>query len=260
MKNIRSVVITGGYDDNPSKFITQLEPTKVNENTEVALTSIFHGEVFNVSEENNKLYIANIDIMDELRLYNAFDNGDTAKSIFKKHRHHLQRISIPSGYYPTSLALCMKIEELIVSTLNIPKRSFIVTIDKHREMVQIRMDGVYIENREDGPWGMLGHQGDLFNVHEIPNIVFQNEQIPGFLYMDIVENSYINGKLSRNLAVAPIKMSNVWNYYEFSNPRFTSINVQEFTKILVELRDVKGKHIAFNPAFKPILTLCIRST
>ena len=263
MINIKSIVITGGYEGNPSKFVTQLEPTKVSENTEIAVSSIFHGEVFNMREGNNKLHVARIDIDDEIHMANPLGVGDTneiAKRVFSKYRHLLQTVTIPPGYYPSSFVLCLKIEEIIVDTLNIPKRSFTVTIDKHRGILQIRMTGVYIENREDSPWGMLRVQGDLFHVHELPNLVYENEQIPGFLYMDIVENSYINGKLSRNLTVAPLKMSSVWNYYEFTNPRFTSINVHEFSKILVELRDVTGEYVPFNPAYKTILTLCIRSS
>ena len=42
MENIRKIVIIGGQDGNPSRFISQVEPVKLTEDCEMALTALYH--------------------------------------------------------------------------------------------------------------------------------------------------------------------------------------------------------------------------
>ena len=110
------------------------------------------------------------------------------------------------------------------------------------------------------PWDLIG----LGSYNIIPqnktiairNVVFSNRIEPAFLY--IVENSYINGKLSRNLATIPLSLQSGWNFYEFKYPVYIPIDVKEFSKIKLELRDMNGKLIQFDPSFKTILNLHIK--
>ena len=52
MESPRTIIVVGGENGNQSKLHTQLEPIKLEQNIGIAVTSIFHGEVFNINEEN----------------------------------------------------------------------------------------------------------------------------------------------------------------------------------------------------------------
>ena len=59
---------------------------------------------------------------------------------------------------------------------------------------------------------------------KVRNIDYSKTIQPTFLYCNIVENSYINGKLSRNLSTIPLSMKAGLNFYEFSNPAYVPID------------------------------------
>ena len=80
------------------------------------------------------------------------------------------------------------------------------------------------------------------------------------MYINIIENSYINGKLSRIASVIPLKSNPGWSFFQQAHPSFVSINVKEFSSILIELRDISGEFLEFNPSFKTIVTLKVRSS
>ena len=47
------------------------------------------------------------------------------------------------------------------------------------------------------------------------------------------------------------------NFYEFSNPAYVPIDVKEFSKIIIQLRDMDGKTIQFDPDYRTIINLHI---
>ena len=112
------------------------------------------------------------------------------------------------------------------------------------------------------PWSLIGlgsHSSIRKNkTLQVRNVIFSKSIEPAFLYSNIVENSYINGKLSRNLATIPLSLRSGWNFYEFKYPVYIPIDVKEFSKILLELRDMNGKLIQFDPSFRTILNLHIK--
>ena len=93
---------------------------------------------------------------------------------------------------------------------------------------------------------------------KVRNIDYSKTIQPTFLYCNIVENSYINGKLSRNLSTIPLSMKAGLNFYEFSNPAYVPIDVKEFSKIIIQLRDMDGKTIQFDPDYRTIINLHIK--
>ena len=93
---------------------------------------------------------------------------------------------------------------------------------------------------------------------KVRNIDYSKTIQPTFLYCNIVENSYINGKLSRNLSTIPLSMKAGLNCYEFSNPAYVPIDVKEFSKIIIQLRDMDGKTIQFDPDYRTIINLHIK--
>ena len=55
MNDPRNIVIVGGENGEQGKLETNPEPVKLSQRMEIAVTSIFHGEVFNISEKNNQV-------------------------------------------------------------------------------------------------------------------------------------------------------------------------------------------------------------
>ena len=50
-----------------------------------------------------------------------------------------------------------------------------------------------------------------------------------------------------------------WSHHEFTYPNFVSIEVQEFSKIILEIRDMNGDYVKFDPRFKTIITLSLKT-
>ena len=249
MNNIHNIIAVGGHENNQSRFFTQIKPVKLEEDAEIALTSIFHGQIFNITNGNNKIYFHKThDELSGLRV------GPIAQQQLK--------VGIPPGFYPSSYAICLAIEEKIVELLQSSRRNtpIAVTYDKHRHIIQMRLNSIYIKNTSDSPWKLLGVKNDLASTHQLNNILFNDQQIPVFVYMNIIENSYINGKLSRIASVLPLKSNPGWSFFQQAHPSFVSINIKEFSNILIELRDINGEFLEFSPSFKTIITLKIRSS
>ena len=64
-------------------------------------------------------------------------------------------------------------------------------------------------SNDETPWSILGNSHDILEDGEeyrFKNIQFSKTIKPAFMYCNIVENSYIYGKLSRNLSTIPLSM------------------------------------------------------
>ena len=126
----------------------------------------------------------------------------------------------------------------------------------------ISLNNIYlvIKDVKDTPWGLLRVYEDKFaNTFMVDDEAFDSADNPAFIYASIIENSYINGKLSRNLGIVPIRYTSNWSLYEPTDPNYVPINVKEFSKILIEIRDMNGEYIKFNPKFKTVLNLKIKA-
>lgn len=238
MTTPNTIVIVGGEKNNQAKLQTQLKPIRLNEQVGLAVSSIYHGEVFNVNNENNSIEI-------------YVQGGKKAKIL-----------SIPVGYYPSTAAILRQIEASVSLMVwnESEKPVFDVTQRREELFVVMKNMAVSIEGEKNSLWRLIGvtEVSAVFLRFKVQNVIFENNVIPAFLYVNIVENSYINGKLSRVLDVIPISMKANWSFHEFSKANFVPIDVKEFSKITLEVRDMNGDYVAFNPAFKTIVTLHIK--
>ena len=107
--------------------------------------------------------------------------------------------------------------------------------------------------------------GDIIFLDIQPNklIEIENQDIlsnivPALLYVNIVENSYINGKLSRNLALVPLSLKGGCSFYEFNHPNYVPIVVKDFSNILLELRTLEGHYVPFNSSCNTVITLDLK--
>ena len=58
MDDPNTIVIVGGKDGNEAKLETRLNPTRLDSNKGIALTSIYHGEILNIHDDNNTVHFS----------------------------------------------------------------------------------------------------------------------------------------------------------------------------------------------------------
>ena len=238
-KTPNTIVIVGGESNNQAKLTTQLEPVKVSDNVGLAITSIFHGAVYNINESNNMV------------------------SFYAAGKAVLYTSKIPIGHYSSSFAVLKSISDVLerrdyldISSMSKPRLDVTLRGDNSLS-VSIEHMGLAINDKQNSPWKMLGVDSifESASNFNIKNVNFDLNLEPGFLYANIVEDSWINGRRSRVLDMVPISMKAHWSYYEFSSPNFVPIDVKEFSKIHLELRNMDGEYVPFDPSFKTIITL-----
>ena len=265
MESVRNIVIVGGKDGNPSRFTTQIEPVKLVKDCEMAITSLYHGDVFNIDNTNNKVYFYvtsdrqphSLEMIKVIRGKSESNIPSSMRTLTPV----LRMVTIPEGNYSSSLTLCWVISNVMKEELKVSKKRDAMnpTIDKQYNVINIDLTNLYfaIEGNGDTPWTLMGVHEDQYERFVIENKNLHCCDFPVIAYANIIENSYINGKLSRNLGIVPIKNGPQWSY-EPAHPNYLPINVKEFSKISIELRNIKGQYIKFNPMFNNIMTLSIR--
>ena len=246
MDQPRNVIIVGGVDGEQGKLQTYLEPVKLSDNIGLAVTSIFHGEVFNISSSYNKVHFTTP---------TQEGSGYTAKN---------WTVEIPVGHYLSTFLILNAIheeiekDELGISNIS-SKPHFEVILTKGGTISVIDKNIVIDFTHNDTPWKVIGIESSKDFKKSIKNINYSQNLSPAFLYVNIIENSYINGHLSRILSMVPISMKSNWSYYEFAFPNYVPIDVKEFSKIDIEIKDFNGKLVEFNPEYKTIITLSLQA-
>ena len=268
MNSIRNVVIVGGENGNTSRFTTQIGPIKLDDDYEMAITSLCHGEVFNIHSGNNKVYFyltASETGLESVKRSRGLAESPSVYEIPDDVDRYslpsLRQITVPEGSYESTIKLCWTISNLISDQLGVKKRNAMnATVDKQYNIVNVELENLYlvIKGKKDTPWAIMDVHEDQYERFTITNQDFHCSSFPVFVYANIIENSYINGRLTRNLGIVPVTNAPQWSFYESSNPNYVPINIKEFTNILIELRDINGQYIKFNPSFKTAITLTIK--
>eukprot|EP00116_Pleurobrachia_bachei_P008627 sb/3468889/ len=82
---------------------------------------------------------------------------------------------------------------------------------------------------------------------------------PGFIYCNLIENSYLNGHRSKLLQVIPFDFGeDAYSLDELLHPNYTPIQVNQFSYLEFTIRDLKGELIKFSSYHDIVLTLHIR--
>ena len=266
---IRNIVVVSGKNDNPAILQTRIDPVRLPHGVTIALTSIAYGEILNIHNKNNKIYFTftgTSDLVPVLLPTTSTTSGRGRNKKLKKIVTNV-KVQIPSGTYRTTrsivrsiiTAINEKIKEIFPGqgtrhSLNISGMEISPTFAINLQNIAIHV------NRSDSPWDIIGVTEDIIQKSQnLENIDLSVEMKPSFLYASIVENSYINDQKSRNLAVIPLTTSIGYTFYEFKSPVYVPIEVREFSSILLELRDLDGKFVKFNPKSKTVLTLNMKS-
>ena len=119
---------------------------------------------------------------------------------------------------------------------------------------------IQVIGMNESPWNMVAVYEDILPGPGVQTVdkTFDKCIQPAFLYGSIVENSYINGNLSRNLGVIPLNRNSGWSFHEFSYPNYVPIDIKEFSNIILELRNMEGKYVTFAPKYKAVISLSIK--
>ena len=312
MDHPHNFVVVGDNTKNPAKFSTQFQPIKLNQNVGMAINSIFHGSIHNITSENQHVVYETVILKIPTEpgiILKSREDGSIAKIVERVS----ESFKLDVGNYSSTLSILKVIagwfesqfpddddserrggrtrgggrprsdlgdqdgDELWEDTGDYVDRS--VRRIKPDNPLRLEVDGSSLDDWSEGfikitpkhmsllvdkttPWDLIGLGS--YNIIpqnktiQIRNVIFSNTIEPAFLYSNIVENSYINGKLSRNLSTIPLSLQSGWNFYEFKYPVYIPIDVKEFSKIKLELRDMNGKLIQFDPSFKTILNLHIK--
>ena len=266
MSEIQNIVVIGGEKGNPAQFNTRIEPLKLDRAMGMAIMSIYHGEIFNIHDGNNKIHYIIED--DGSFSISPYQNGETDDAAILTGAS--KTFTIPTGRYPSVYSLLKTVADAVQDISN--SRSRVTRVVKRSSQLQINLNrdgnitmqavGIWIKvlDTDDCPWGMLGVCTDIIPGAdiEIINNTFAGNVEPAFLYVSVVDNSYINGRLSRNLGVIPLSNGPGWFFHEFNHPNYVPIAIKEFSNIALELRGMDGKYVRFDPKFKTVLCLSVR--
>ena len=270
METPHTIVVVGEKDGNQANLHTQLEPVRLEEEIGIAVTSIYHGEVFNIHEGNNKIHYHCPDVSKESieRFKESSNFTDDQLQILEFYRFpQRDRVcEIPVGYYPSVISILGEIERAFEKEVRIYNH-FNLPVGPPEFSCKLKGNGFiecYSKNisiivgKSDSPWSLLKIFSNFLwdgEIQRVMNHEFAKDLEPAFMYVNIVENSYINGKLSRVLSVIPIRMKADWSHHEFTDLNFVPINVREFSKITISIKDMNGNDVKFNPKFSTIITL-----
>ena len=258
MEYTHTIVVIDGKETNPAKLHTRLEPIRLDKDTSMAITSISHGEIYNVYSGNNKIYLNSVS---EIAMHPGTTDGSDA---YTKNETSQIMLEIPIGRYSTSSMLLKAIDSVIKERF--PRRDDDIGLEivsnPRNAPVKVTPSNIlmYVAKKLDSPWNLLGINKDMKpnKLIEIENKDLLSNILPAFLYVNIVENSYINGELSRNLALVPLSLKGGCSFYEFNHPNYVPIVVKNFSDILLELRTMDGHYVPFNSNCKTIITLSLK--
>ena len=260
MEYTHTIVVIDGKEENPAKLHTQLEPIRFDKDMSMAITTISHGEIYNVYSGNNKIYL------------NSVPGGPIPASVpgqpvrYETVEEDPVVLEIPVGRYSEAYILLKAIDTIIREYFG-RKQGVRIGLD----IVFNRLKGsiikvtpsnvlIYVAEKANSPWNLFGISKDVQPniLLEIENQDLLSNTVPAFLYVNIVENSYINGKLSRNLALVPLSLKGGCSFYEFKHPNYVPIVVKNFSDILLELRTMDGHYVPFSSTCKTVITLDLK--
>ena len=304
MEHPHNFVVVGDNEKDAAKYNTQLQPITLEENFGMAITSIHHGSIHNITL-NNQEVVYEVEI--EVKM--GEEGGKILIPGSVKHKKAVESFKMEVGNYGSTLAILKTIAAIFeeefpseeeedierksgrnrgggrnrprvyrdVGIIKEKMHSRTVRRIKPNQPLRLEIDESSLDDNNEGfiyvtpknmklvvekntPWKMMGINSNIPANREIEirNVNYSKTKQPAFLYSNIVENSYINGKLTRLLTIVPLHMKSHWSFYEFNKPIYVPIDVKQFSKIIFELRDIDGKLIAFDSKFKTILNLHIK--
>ena len=251
----RNFVIAGGLRDNPAKLSMAIEPIKLDEKAGIAVKSVAYGELQNVNKDNN----TNIIILqfDGMAMVNDIMTGDYKS---KSAIHGERTVIIEPGFYLER----QDVVDAIVNACNGFLKDIKYAGDRFSKLKRGKTCQIflpkYITFQNTPLLSMIEAEevsSNEWNVYDINEKVTE-KQMMGCFYLNIVENSFINGRKSRILCICPFQFRPGYSFYEFQNPTYVPIEVKEFSNISLSILDFNGKFMSFSNKFDTVVTLEMR--
>lgn len=251
--------------DKPTNFITQFDTTiALDESYEVGLSSIFHGAVCNICDDNNYFFIA------------SYTSTDKPLNPWKVST----RLKIPTGFYKNTRLVVDAMKEVIddfvrsygkdgrwfskedaestqtkltlISKSKAERRAAPVGPDDH-EVTSIKLELIHRDIKFYQPAHdqntVLAYLGKyafgLFSELQISNVELENTDEIGLIYCSLVKSSRLNNRNTNLLAVIPISRDapSGYSYFSVTNPTYFPIAVTSFEQVRIEIQNVLQKPI-----------------
>ena len=255
-----NVITVTSLGQNPASFISNFSNSiQLSEGYEIGLLKIACPPIFNVSNNNNKLYVVK--------------KEDNSELLFE----------IPQNFYPTTHDLAQSIYQVLAShsveqgsdgdenadeinfKANLRYHGSSGSADHSKLTLQLIDKKLNFRARSDDPGNILDLLEFRIKNFSARSLVIQNYDLTAqdqicFIYSSIVSNSLIDYNVSRLLDTVPIKSSKNGGYYmlEVQNPVFHDISSSSFIDINFDIRNVFGDLVQFVPSLPVILTLGLR--
>ena len=238
------IVVISPVNGPHSELECKINPQNFKNQMVLGVTSFSHGQVFNITRENNK-FICEI----------STRQGSTATVSAR----------VPPGRYTSTFDLMVSVSRALVGkfpghdiTLKIVKKKNDILDIILNDSTSEPKSAVRISVKNGTlPWTRFGIHNDLAEKQTLKNIIVADLEM-GFLYCNLVESSYINDKLSRHMTTIPLYSNTSYQHYEFHNPVLCPIKYDEFGSIGLSIRGLDGKLVQFDPNQQTIINLSLQ--
>lgn len=256
-----NITITSSHQ-NPADFsCSVLDALDLDEGYEVAVTKVFHAPIFNVTERNNRFTLSkpSSTTYSASELSTSVDIEEISLTVSDYY--------IPPGFYPTSCDILAAIHKVLVDKLEIGHNHGASTLIEKKPILSYSTTSpgtmtlkiidkkvkFFINKERDGDSRLLSLLGYCFD-EEISQLVVENypfeiSSVPGFLYSNIVENSFINQQRSRLLSIFPVSSKQGYNCYEVMNPIYSPLSAHSFIDVTFKLLDIHGETLKMDPVY-----------
>ena len=248
----KNYVIAGGRGKDPANLSVNMEPVRLSEGMAIAVKSISYGEVWNVNELNNSFrvrikpsYLSNI-----LNITKRNEVPSEEEDLLES------ELKIPNGRYNLGEHVIGAIAKSVNKYMDsVGIKSYCQTKHSYGKVYVRLPDEIdYISGWGESPLTLIDA---TIISNELSCLV---GEIPSkaemcFVYLNICQNSWINGKRSRLLCVFPVVSNKGYTFFEFRSPTYVPIEVTEFSKINVTFRNIRGTKMEFDRSYDTVINL-----
>lgn len=257
-------IVVTSRDQDPANFLANyMDSINLNGGYEIALKSLFHAPIYNITENHNRFSVAK-------------SNDGTGST--DQLNLTIAHFEIPIGFYESRCEIVTAMHKAMADTIDgiqlafvstnphnrdILNRPPIISIDngtiildmanpkKGRDSTMIALrnleykyfvidPAVYIDSSLMNVLGYCQREKTFLPKIEVQDFTFTNSSAAGFLYSNIVGNTMIDQNQSRLLATVPMKSKAGYNFFEFQNPTYRTLSVHSITEMSFVITDVEG--------------------
>lgn len=228
------ITVTSG--NSPSRFVSSFNSVvNLTDGYEIAVKSIYHGPVFNVTEENDSFTIAK--------------GSQTA------------RLKISHGFYSRSCEILRAAFATIIESLedefegekiNLREPPSFWIDSNGLTNLKLSTKTEFFKMRGDSPlFETIGCYSDTPDVNriEVDDYPLKSTMECGFLYSNVVKNSIINNSFARLMTCVPLRSKKGYNFIEYRNPDYKALSVNSFTDLSFVIVNQEGKDIKFDHSY-----------